>query len=138
MKIDLPSFGRHLHIEDFLDWMQAVDNFFDYMEIHDKKWVKLVAYKLCSRASVWWDQLQVNQWWEGRRPVNFCPQMRQLLRNRFLPPDYDQMLYKQYQNWKQSNCSIFEYTKEFYRLNARNDLAETESQQVAQYISGLK
>ena len=31
-----------------------------------------------------------------------------------------------------------EYTKEFYRLNARNDLFETKSQQVARYIGGLK
>ena len=53
MKIDLPSFDGHLHIEDFLDWLHAVENFFDYMEIPDEKRVKLVAYKLRGGASAW-------------------------------------------------------------------------------------
>ena len=48
------------------------------------------------------------------------------------------MLYQQYQDYKQSNRTVSEYTEEFYKLNAWNDLVETESQQVARYITGLK
>ena len=46
MKIDLLYFDGHLHIEDFLDWVCQVENFFDIMNIPLKKRVKLVAYKL--------------------------------------------------------------------------------------------
>ena len=128
MKIDLPSFDGHLHIEDFLDWLHAVESFFYYMEILDEKRVKLVAYELRGGASTWWEQLQVSQRREGRKLVSFWPRMCQLLRNQFLPPDYDQMLYQQYQDCKETTRFISEYTEEFYRLNAQNDLAETESQ----------
>jgi hypothetical protein len=54
MKIDLPSFNRHLQIEDFLDWVMEVERFFDYMSIREDRKVKLVAYKFKRGASAWW------------------------------------------------------------------------------------
>ncbi|CAA7402106.1 unnamed protein product [Spirodela intermedia] len=45
MKIDLPSFNRHLKIEEFLEWISEVETFFEYMKIFYEKQVKLVAYK---------------------------------------------------------------------------------------------
>ena len=53
MKMDLPSFDDRLHIEDFLDWVHTVENFFDYLNILEKNQVKLVAYKLKDEASTW-------------------------------------------------------------------------------------
>ena len=53
IKMDLPSFNDRLHIEDFLDWVHIVENFFDYLNILEKNQVKLVAYKLKDGASTW-------------------------------------------------------------------------------------
>ena len=33
LKMDSPSFYGRLHIEDFLDWIHTVENFFDYSNI---------------------------------------------------------------------------------------------------------
>ena len=60
MKIDLPSFSGKLDLEAFLDWIKNVEDFFEYMGTPEGKKVKLVSFKLKSRASAWWDQVQTN------------------------------------------------------------------------------
>lgn len=43
MKIKLPTYDGHLHIEDLLDWIIGVEHFFEYMEIPEDRKVKYVA-----------------------------------------------------------------------------------------------
>ena len=45
MKMNLPSFDSRLNIEDFLDWVQIVEFFLDYLNILEENQVKLVEYK---------------------------------------------------------------------------------------------
>lgn len=94
IKMDIPNFDGYMHIESFLDWLQTVENFFGFMQVLEHKHVKIVAYKLRGGASAWWEQLQVNRKREGKESIRSWPRMRQLLRNRFLPADYDQILYQ--------------------------------------------
>lgn len=60
------------------------------------------------------------------------------LAENYLPTDYEQMLYQQYQHCRQGNRSVNDYTEEFYCLSARNNLNEMVNQLVARYIGGLK
>ena len=64
--------------------------------------------------------------------------MKQLLQRDFLPLDYEQILFQQYQRCRQRKRSFYEYMAEFMRLAERNDLRESEGQQVARYLDGLK
>ena len=64
--------------------------------------------------------------------------MKQLLQRDFLPPDYEQILFQQYQRCRQGQRSVYEYMAEFMRLAEMNDLQESKRQQVAQYLDGLK
>ncbi|XP_031402603.1 uncharacterized protein LOC116212173 [Punica granatum] len=64
--------------------------------------------------------------------------MRRMLRARFLPPNYEQYLFMKYQRCVQGLRSVHDYTAEFLRLAEHNALNESESQQVARYMEGLK
>jgi len=138
MKIDLPSFNGNLRIEDFLDWVMEVERFFDYMSIREDRKVKLVAYKFKGGASSWWEKLQISRARQGKGPVTSWLKMKRLLKARFLPPDFEQRLFQQYQECRQGGRTIQAYVDDFYRLSARNDLMETEDQQVARFIGGLR
>ncbi|XP_028550837.1 uncharacterized protein LOC110096704 [Dendrobium catenatum] len=138
IKLDIPFFDGRLHIEDYLDWERAVEAFFDYMEIAPEKQVKYVACRLKGGAGAWWMQLLQSRRREGKGNVSSWYRMKRLLRGHFLPTDFEQMLYVQYQHCNQGARTVSEYTEEFYRLSARNNLNESETQLVARYIGGLK
>ncbi|XP_028547476.1 uncharacterized protein LOC110104104 [Dendrobium catenatum] len=138
VKLDIPFFEGKLHLEDFLDWERAVETFFEYMEIEPEKQVKYVACRLKGGAGAWWQQVNQSRRREGKGNVRSWHRMKQLLRGQFLLRDFEQMLYMQYQHCSQDSRSVNDYTEEFYRLSARNNLNESDNQLVARYIGGLK
>ncbi|XP_020678608.1 uncharacterized protein LOC110096825 [Dendrobium catenatum] len=81
--------------------------------------VKYVACRLKGGASAWWLQLLQSCRREGKGPIRNWFRMKQLLHGHFLPIDYEQMLYMQYQHYSQGSRS------------------ESKNQLVARYIGGL-
>ncbi|TYK22339.1 reverse transcriptase [Cucumis melo var. makuwa] len=97
MKIDLSIYNGKRDIESFLDWVKSTENFFNYMDAPDRKKVHLVALKLRGGASTWWDQLEINRQRCGKPAIRSWEKMKKLLKARFLPPNFEQTLYNQYQ-----------------------------------------
>jgi len=108
----------------------------DYVSV--EKQVNFVAYKLKGGVTVWLDQLQITRVRQGKPPVMTGMHMKLLLRGRFFPPDYQQILYILFEYCQQGTRTVMTYTEEFYRLSSRCDLSMTEEKQAMKYISGLK
>ncbi|CAJ2652834.1 unnamed protein product [Trifolium pratense] len=138
VKADIPLFYGTMGVDEFLDWQIDVDRFFDVMDVPEHKQVKMVAIRLKSTAAVWWDRLVVERKRQRKNPIRTWRKMKQLMLERFLPEDYEQILYKMYIECVQGKRSVTEYTAEFLRFSERNELGESENQKVARYISGLK
>ena len=75
---------------------------------------------------------------QRKGPVKTWRRMKQLMLERFLPEDYEQILYRMYLDCAQGKKTVTEYTTEFVRLSERNELGESENQKVARYVSGLE
>ena len=107
MNVKLSPFNGNVSIEEYLDWVSEVEKFFHYMGTTDDKQVCLVAYKLKRGVSI-----LVGSWW----------------RMKSLPPDYQQELFKQYQDCRQGIRIVNKYMEDFDRLANPNDLEETKDQ----------
>lgn len=57
--------------------------------------------------------------------------MKKLIRKRFLPKDYERVLFTQYQNSRQGVRTAEDYTMEFHRFALRNNLDESEDQVIS-------
>ena len=58
--------------------------------------VKFVAYRLKERASVWWYRLREMRMRKECGLVQKWRRMKQLLRGRLFPPDYEQCVFYAY------------------------------------------
>ncbi|PNY16528.1 geraniol 8-hydroxylase-like [Trifolium pratense] len=126
VKAYIPLFHKTMEVEEFMDWQINVDRFFNVMDILENKQVKMVAIRLKSTVAVWWD-----------RPVA-QRKMKKLMLERFLPEDYEQIMYNMYIECVQGKRSVTEYTVEFLRFSEHNELGESENQKVTRYVSALK
>ena len=79
LKVGIPYFNGNLDIEEILDWLAEVDRFFNYMEIPEKRKVKMVVCQLKGGASIWWERLQTKRYRDGRQPVRTWFHIKQLL-----------------------------------------------------------
>eukprot|EP00253_Pinus_taeda_P020754 PITA_20754 len=64
--------------------------------------------------------------------------MEAKLKEKFLPKDYQIMLYRQVQNLKQRGMTIKEFTEEFYKLNLRAGYVEDTLEKTARFVNGLR
>ncbi|GKE20874.1 reverse transcriptase domain-containing protein [Tanacetum coccineum] len=130
--------GNTLNPEGFIDWLVVVEEMFEFKEVPENKRVSLIATKLRGRASTWWKQLKLTRERVGQPRVTSWRKMKKLLRENFIPHNYQRLMYQRLQNLKQGTKSVEDYTIEFYQLIARNDIQETDDQLVFGYISGLR
>jgi hypothetical protein len=66
-KIDIPMYEGSLDTEELLDWIRAMDKYFDYEDVEEEKKVKHVVTRLKGHATLWWDELQADRRSKGKK-----------------------------------------------------------------------
>jgi hypothetical protein len=137
-KMDIPVYEGSLNAEELLDWIRALDTYFDYEDIEEDKKIRHVVTKLKGHAALWWDELQAERRSRGKQKIKSWDRMIAKMKVKFIPRDYQITLFRRMQNLRQKLMSVREYTEEFYRLNIRAGHRESDDEKVARYLNGLR
>eukprot|EP00253_Pinus_taeda_P020624 PITA_20624 len=92
---ELPTYDGSLSADVLLDWLSEVNKFFEFEETSEDKQVKFAATKLKGHASLWWDNVQAERRRLNKQPIKKWARMEAKLKEKFLPKDYQIMLYRQ-------------------------------------------
>jgi hypothetical protein len=137
-KMDIPVYEGNLDVEELLDWIRALDTYFDYEDVEEDKKVKHVVTRLKGHASLWWDELQADRHCQGKQKIKSWDRMIAKMKEKFIPKDYQISLFRRMQNLRQKLMTVKEYTEEFYRLNIKAGHRESNDEKVARYMNGLR
>jgi hypothetical protein len=137
-KMDIPVYEGNLDVEELLDWIRALDTYFDYEDVEEDKKVKHVVTRLKGHATLWWDELQADRRCKGKQKIKSWDRMIAKMKAKFIPKDYQITLFRRMQNLRQKLMSVKEYTEEFYKLNIRAGHHESDDEKVSRYMNGLR
>jgi DNA-binding transcriptional regulator WhiA len=64
-KMGIPVYEGNLDVEELLDWIRALNKYFDYEDVEEDKKVKHTVTRLKGHATLWWDELQADRCYKG-------------------------------------------------------------------------
>jgi hypothetical protein len=137
-KMDIPVYEGNLDVEELLDWIRALDTYFDYEDVEEDKKVKHFITILKGHVALWWDELQADRPCKGKQKIKSCDRMIVKMKVKFIPRDYHITLFRRMQNLRQKLMTVKEYTEEFCRLNIRAGHRESDDEKVSRYMNGLR
>ncbi|XP_038680959.1 uncharacterized protein LOC119981891 [Tripterygium wilfordii] len=137
-KLDILEFQGCQQPEELLDWLAIVEEILEFKDVQDQHRVPLVVARFQGRAAAWWQQLKQSRLRRGKPKLASWTKLVKHMSSAFLPYNYVRTLYQQLQNLKQGPRTIDDYTTEFYRLDTRLDLNESEGMLVSRYIGGMQ
>jgi hypothetical protein len=137
-KTNIPTYEGNLDAEELLDWIRALDTYFDYEDIEEDKKVRHAVTKLKGHAALWWDELQADRRYKGKQKIKSWDRMVAKMKPKFIPRDYQITLFRRMQNLRQKLMMVKEYTEEFYKINIRAGHRERDDEKVARYMNGLR
>jgi hypothetical protein len=73
--MDIPAYEGNLDAEELLDWIRALDTYFDYEDIEDDKKVRHAVTRLKGHAALWWDGLQADRRCQGKQKIKSWDRM---------------------------------------------------------------
>ncbi|KAA8516297.1 hypothetical protein F0562_016590 [Nyssa sinensis] len=138
MKVDVPDFYGKLEPNAFEDWLTAIEDYFDWFAVSEDRKVRYVRMTLKGHARAWWGSVE-EQLRRTRRPVvSNWEDMKERLKEKYLPIDYEQMMFEEMLQLRQGSLSVDQFTDRFHELTVRSKIVETEQQTLARYRTGLR
>ena len=105
-RLELPTYDGSLVAEHLIDWNSELDKYFEYDEVEEDKRVRLAVTRLKGHASLWLDSVQTERRRKNKPLIKSWDRMVAKMRAKFLPKDYQLILYRQVQNLRKRLLTV--------------------------------
>jgi hypothetical protein len=112
-ELKIPKFREYQEPKEFLDWVLAVEEVFEFNGVPDEQQVSLVVHTFRGRVAEWWQQLKRDRKWQGKWKINSWEHLLKKMRVAFLPHNY--IMERQPQNWRQGPTAVMKKTEKSYK-----------------------
>jgi hypothetical protein len=112
-ELNIPEFHRKFQPKEFLDWVLAVEEVFEFNGVPDERRVSLVVHTFKGKVAAWWQQLKQNRVRKGKLKINSWEHLLKKMRAAFLPHNYT--MERQPQNWRQGSTAVMKKTENSYK-----------------------
>jgi hypothetical protein len=92
-KMDILVYEGNLDAQELLDWIRALDTYFDFEDVGEDKMVKHTVTRLKGHAALWWDELQADRCYKGKQKIKSWDMMIAKMKTKFIPRDYQITLF---------------------------------------------
>jgi hypothetical protein len=87
-ELNIPEFHRKFKPKEFLDWVLAIEEVFEFNGVPDERRVSLVVHTFKGKVAAWWQQLKQNRVRRGKLKINSWEYLLKKMRAAFLPHNY--------------------------------------------------
>jgi hypothetical protein len=102
--------------KEFLDWVLAVEEVFEFNGMPDEQQVSLVVHTFRGRVAEWWQQLKRNRKRQDKWKINSWDHLLKKMQVAFLPHSYT--MERQSQNWRQGSMAVTKKIEKSYKKKA--------------------
>ena len=131
VKLKLPQFQGGSDPEAYLEWEKRVELIFDCHQYNEITKVRIAVTQFTEYTISWWDQVMITRRRNLEYPIDNWPDLKNLMRRRFVPRHYHRDLTHKLQVLRQGSRSVDEFYKEMETLMTRMDLIEDEENTMA-------
>jgi hypothetical protein len=68
-KMNIPVYEGNLDVEEILDWIRALEKYFNYEDVEEDKKVKHYVTRLKGHVTLCWEELQANKHCKGKKKI---------------------------------------------------------------------
>jgi hypothetical protein len=133
IKFTIPPFSGHYDAEAYLDWEMIVEQKFASHLVPEYHQVRQATSEFKDFAIIWWTSLVG----DGREPTTW-DELKDAMRDRFVPPSYHRELHKKLMRLDQGDKSVQDYYGELQKGLQRCKIVEGAEDPICHFYSGLR
>ncbi|XP_038989081.1 uncharacterized protein LOC120112937 [Phoenix dactylifera] len=138
VRVEAPSFVGRMDPHEYLDWESDMNHYFEWYDMSEERKIRFAKMRLLGQAKYYWQNVERLILHRRQEPIRTWDEMKDKLREKYLPTSYQQRLLDQWQTLTWGNKSVTDYIAKFDEYLMRCHVNEDPSVTLSRFRAGLR